>query len=189
MGHGAIMTQKDANKGGLFCGSWKKTKPYDTISRSGTLLVPGYVIPKSVYPKVELIPGLANHGASEPALSVKAFFTDVDILHLCGPVARHMFREGTKLPFRCPCAVTAKNHALVARICFSQKSWDEYWMPYVFKKQLKKQEVVDEFYQDPIMEWHREFQKIKVRPDNEFWRGLIQGPRKGRGLPEGLTFD
>lgn len=180
MGHGANMVQKDNRKAGLFEGRWRRTKPIDTVSRSSTMIVPGYVIPKTVWPKVALIPGLAIHGASEPALTVKAFFTDTDILHLCGPVARHLFRAGTKLPFSCAWRVTARNHALVARICFSQKTWDEYWWPRVFKRHIKGENARDEFENGLILEWHKEFQKLKVRPDEEFWRGLIQEPRKNR---------
>jgi len=66
----------------------------------------------------------------------------------------------------------------VARVCFEQKTWDEYWFPKVFRRHLRKREgLIEEFEAGPIVDQQREFEKIKQRPDDEFWRGLIQEER------------
>jgi len=171
MGHGASMTQKDGKKKGLFDGRWKRSKSLDLISRCSTMIVPGYTIPRNVWPKVELINGLRMHGASEPAITVKAFFAEVDILHLCGPLARHYFREGHHLPYSCSWKTTARNHALVARVCFSGRVWRKYWAPKVFRRHLR--DGLKEFDLEHITSQHIAFQKIKRRPDEEFWYGLM----------------
>ncbi len=176
IGHGAKLTQKGGKKNGLFEGQWKRTKPSDQVSRCSTMIVPGYVIPRTVWPKVHLINGLRLHGASEPALSVKAFFADVPILHLCGPIAYHFFREGHKMPYTCSWRVTARNHALVARVCFDDSTWREYWAPKIFRRHLKD-DGLKEFDQPHIVNQHEAFQTIKKRPDEEFWRGLMQEHR------------
>jgi len=201
MGHGARMRQKRGGaKNGLFDGQWKRRPgnlPSDDevymgpdgvddtyiadgapLSRCSTMIVPGYVVPKTVWPKLKLIDGLRCHGASEPAMTVKAFFADVPILHLCGPVCRHRFTPGHRLPYPCPWWKVARNHAMVARVCFEQKTWDEYWFPKVFRRHLRKREgLIEEFEAGPIVDQQREFEKIKQRPDDEFWRGLIQEER------------
>ena len=174
VGHGANMRQKEDTrrrkvKQGLFEGVWRRTKPRDTISRCSAMVVPGYAIPKTVWSKVKLIEGMQIHGASEMCLCVKAFFTDVDILHLCGPLAKHKFNS--KVPFPLRGRTQIRNHALVARVCFDQSTWDNYWIER-FRRGLKD-EGLKEFALDPIVQWHKEFQEIKCRPDDEFWRGLI----------------
>ena len=174
MGHGASMRQKDGRKNGLFEAQWRRSPPVESVSRCSTLVVPGYVIPRKVWPKVQLIPGMSIHGASEAALAVKAFFTDVDLLHLCGPVARHKFNS--KVPFELRWRTQARNHALVARVCFDDKTWHEYWA-IRFRRHIKE-EGLKEMENEPVLTWHREFQKIKCRPDEEFWTGLIGQPKK-----------
>jgi len=174
-GHGARMCQKNGRKNGLFDGSWIRTKPKDTISRCTTMIVPGYAISRSVWPKVSLIQGLKLHGASEPAITLKAFFADVDILHLCGPLARHRFTEGHRLPYSCPWQTTAMNHALVARVCFDDSTWQSYWSPKVFRRQLKGDNL-SLLDSAPVLDQQRAFQSIKQRPDEEFWRGVLLVP-------------
>jgi glycosyltransferase involved in cell wall biosynthesis len=173
-GHGANMRQKNGKKAGLFDAEWKTTKPVDAISRSATMIVPGYVIPRSIWPKVKPPQGLKWHGASEPAISVPAFFTDIDILHLCGPLARHRFTEGHHLPYECPWSVTSRNHALVARVFFTVDTWERYWLG-IFRRHLKD-EGLKEFYEPHIMDQQRAFEGLKKRPDEEFWRGLMLSP-------------
>lgn len=174
MGHGAVMSQKSGRKRGLFDGRWKRRPAFDSISRCSTMIVPGYVIPKTIWPKVRLIEGLKLHGASEPALTVKAFFADVSILHLCGPLARHRFTAGHRLPYECSWRTVVRNHALVARVCFDDSTWREYWYP-IFHRWLK--DGMSEFDEPHITSQYEDFQKIKQRPDEEFWKGLIQKPR------------
>lgn len=170
LGHGALMRQKDGRKAGLFHGRWRRHKQLDTVSRCSTMIVPGYVIPQSVWPKVRLIDGLRNHGASEPALTVKAFFAEVDILHLCGPIAYHRFNS--KVPFPCTGKEQIRNHGLVARVCFDNDTWENYW-----SKTAVRKVSMEEFNTEIVLEQHRAFQEIKKRPDEEFWRGLILQPK------------
>lgn len=170
MGHGANMRQKQGNKRGLFDGRWKRTKPLDRVSRCSTMIVPGYVVPSSIWPKIRLIDQLAQHGASEAALTVPAFFADIPILHLCEHLARHKFNS--RMPYNTSWKICARNHALVARVFFDEDTWKNYWWPKVFKRQLKTSDD-QYFWQEQIVQRHKEFQSIKQRPDEEFWRGLM----------------
>lgn len=170
-GHGATMTQKTGRKRGLFEGIWRTREPHAKISRSSTMCVPGYAIPKSVFPKVRLIDGMKLWGASEPAITVKAFFADVDILHLCGPMCRHGFRKGKHLPYSCPWSTCVKNHGLIARICFEEKTFEEYWWRFVLARWVNG--LHDFFFSESANKQHKEFQAIKKRPDEEFWYGCM----------------
>lgn len=182
-GHGAIMSQQKDN--GLFVGRWRNTQPRDRVSRCSMMVVPGYVIPRSIYPKVAWLPQLKEWGGSEPAITVRAFFADVDVLHLCGPIARHLFRGKTEdgkidRPFDCAFSVTMRNHAHTARLCFEDETWSRYWWPEVFAR-FAKPEDEQEFHTEEVLRQHREFLEIKQRPDREFWLGLTNAP-----LPKSL---
>jgi hypothetical protein len=106
-------------------------------------------------------------------VTLKAFFQDVDILHLCGPMARHYFREGRQIPYSAPWESVWRNHALVARVCFDDKTWYEHWLPNVFYKHLSPEAKRDLESAEVVAE-HEAFLAQKVRPDREFWRGLLQ---------------
>jgi len=117
------------------------------------------------------------HRRSEPCITVRAFFTDVDILHLCGPIARHLFRGKTEdggivRPFSAPFSVTWRNHAHTARLCFDDATWQRYWWPGVFGKWGKREEE-REFHTPEVIAQHSQFASYKQRSDEEFWRGLI----------------
>jgi len=178
-GHGSIMSQQD---NGLFVGRWRNKQPRDTLSRCSMMIVPGYVIPRSVYPKVAWLPQLRGWGGSEPCITVRAFFADVDVLHLCGPIARHLFRDklvngAINRPFNAPFHETWRNHAHTARLCFDDETWERYWWPEIFSTWGKPNELA-EFHTPEAMAQHREFLEHKQRPDAEFWLGLM-----GRELP------
>jgi glycosyltransferase involved in cell wall biosynthesis len=173
-GHGSIMSQQP---NGLYVGRWRNRQPRDTISRCSMMVVPGYVIPRSVYPQVEWLPQLKQWGGSEPCITVRAFFADVDILHLCGPIARHLFRgkkeDGSiDRPFSCPFSVTWRNHAHTSRLCFDDDTWDRYWWPEIYRKWAQPEEEA-EFQTPEVVQQHRQFLSYKQRPDDEFWRGLM----------------
>lgn len=183
-GHGSVMRQQP---NGLFVGQWRNGQPRDKLSRCSMMVVPGYVIPASVYPKVAWLPQLRHWGGSEPCITVQAFFADVDVLHLCGPIARHLFRgkiqeDGkTKIdrPFHPPFSATWRNHAHTARMCFDDETWTRYWWPEVFAKWADHGNAEGEFYSPEVMAQHAKFRSYKQRPDEEFWLGLM-----GKDLPE-----
>ena len=170
-GHGAFF--RLCKQRGYFVADWNRRTPRDPVSRITTLIVPGYVMTREVYEKVFWIRSLRGWGASEPAVTLKAFFQDVDILHLCGHMARHFFRKGREIPYSAPWESVWRNHALVARICFDDKTWYEHWLPNVFYKQLSSA-VRYELESPAVVAEHEAFLAQKVRPDREFWRGLLR---------------
>ena len=182
-GHGSTMAQQP---NGLFLGRWRNRQPRDPISRCSMMIVPGYVIPRTVYPKVAWLPQMLQWGGSEPCITVRAFFADIDVLHLCGPIARHLFRGkkedgGIDRPFSAPFSATWRNHAHVARLCFDERTWERYWWPSIFSK-WNRDNAEPEFHTTQVVQQHADFQSYKQRPDEEFWRGLM-----GKQLPDSLS--
>ena len=170
-GHGAFF--RLCKQRGYFNADWNKRTPRDDVSRITSLIVPGYVMPRAIYEKVFWIDSLRGWGASEPAVTLKAFFQDVDILHLCGHMARHFFRKGREIPYSASWESVWRNHALVARICFDDRTWYEYWLPKVFYKHLSSA-VRYELESPAVVAEHEAFLAHKKRPDREFWRGLLR---------------
>jgi glycosyltransferase involved in cell wall biosynthesis len=172
-GHGAHMAQKTEKKRGLFEGRWKRRRLKYPLSRSATLMVPGYCVPRKVWPEVYPTTGLSGWGATEPAITVKAFFANVDILHLCGPMCRHGFRPGTRIPYTTRWDTVVRNHAITAFICFSDRTWRRYWKRKILGRWLKGKDW--DFFDQPFMQEQRdEFQsKFKKRPDRHFWTHMI----------------
>lgn len=168
-GHGGGF--KLAKDKGLFGSRWNRRTPRDKLSRISTLIVPGYVMPRDTYEKVFWVHGLRGWGGSEAAVAVKAFFQDIDLLHLCGPLARHYFRGN--LPYPASWESVWRNHALIARICFDDKTWYEHWLPDVFDDHLTPAARRDLESPDVISQ-HEAFLAQKLRPDREFWRGLLR---------------
>lgn len=160
------------DKRGYFSAKWNHRQPRETISRCSTLVVPGYVVPRSVFERVRLIGALRGWGASEAAITVKAFFLNIDLLHVCGPLARHFFRPNGKIPYATPWRSVWRNHALVARLCFDDRAWFEHWLPNVFDKHLSAQSRKD-LESAEVLREHESFLAEKQRPDREFWRGLM----------------
>lgn len=153
-----------------FGAEWKLTKPRKKISTVNSLRAPAYVIPASLYPKVAWSPLLRGWGGSEACVSLKAFFTGVPILHLCGPIAYHKFKS--KFHYPVTWDEIWRNHALIARICFSERTWYDYWLPKIFEPHLNDS-VQREMESDAVRDEQRAFQKLKVRPDHEFWTHLV----------------
>lgn len=180
-GHGAVMRQQDGKKCGLFGAAWKNRAARDKLSRCSTFVVPGYVMSRETFEVVRWIDGLLGWGASEPAITVKAFFADVSLLHLCGPLCRHYFRPGTKIPYDAPWTQVATNHALVARVCFEEATWRDYWIPQVFRRWLSPEDL-ESLEAESVKRQHEAFRLVKQRPDREFWRGLIL-----TDFPEGVA--
>jgi len=163
-GHGALL--RLCEKRAYFSGTWIRRKPPEPLSPISTLIVPGYVMPRQVYDRVRWIGALRGWGASEAAITVKAFFLKIPILHLCGPLARHLFRK--KLPYSVPWETVWRNHALVARVCFDERTWFDNWLPEVFEGHLTDPMLQDLESPDVLAE-HEAFIAAKERTDQEFF--------------------
>lgn len=131
-GHGATMGL--CPKHGYFSPRWQTRTPRTTISKITALITPGYVMPRGVHELVRWSDLMRGWGATEAAVWVKAFCLDIDILHLCGPLARHLFRKTSH--FDTPPKVSWRNHAIVARTCFDEAAWRDHWLPRVFASVL-----------------------------------------------------
>ena len=112
-------------------------------------------------------------GGSEAAVSLKAFFLGIPILHHCGPLARHLFKESFQ--YQVNSAGVAWNHAVIARVCFEERTWQEHWLPRVFGQELPDA-TLNELNSPAIRDEQREFQRSKVRGDRDFWRWLLKVP-------------
>ena len=168
VGHGARFRLGTSH--GYFGVRWINRRPRKEVTRIETLVVPGYVMPRSIYERVRWIEELRGWGGSEPAITLKAFFLGIPILHLCGPLARHLFRSSN--PYSTPWESVWRNHALVARVCFDERTWCEHWLPEVFEKRLSPQARQD-LESDAVLAEHMTFQQAKVRPDRDFWEQIL----------------
>lgn len=166
--HGALFSF-DRRKS-VFAAQWNRIEPPSAISTVSSLRAPLYLIPREVYPKVCWSRALRGWGGSEACVSLKAFFAGVDLLHLCGPVAWHKLKSKFHYPVDWP--EVWRNHAIIARICFDERTWYEYWLPDVFDVKLTEPAKAD-LESDLVVDEHRQFQKIKVRRDIDFWKRLV----------------
>jgi glycosyltransferase involved in cell wall biosynthesis len=166
--HGASM--RLCPNRGYITARWRPYAPWVRLSRISTLKAPGYLIPREIYERVHWVRGLRGWGASELAIALKAFFLDIDILHLCGPIASHRFRK--KPHYELSWNEIWRNHALIVRVCFDDRTWFNYWLPEVFKDHINK-EIEKDLESENIMAQHKIFMAEKLRPDREFWRGML----------------
>lgn len=175
--HGAYLAlAADDKRAGMVGVSWLRKTVGERITRSSGLFVP-YAIPAAIFPRVRWPNGMRDFGQSEMSLVTKAFFADVDILHLCGPFARHKFRR--KQPYRASGWMYAANHAIVCRVCFTLATWEQYWFPKVFARRFDRAEF-DKAWM--LCEQAEFASRYKQRPDSEFWRGLLDAP-----VPDGVS--
>jgi hypothetical protein len=128
-------------------------------------------VPRNLFDNLRWIPQLRGWGGSEAAIALKAFFLGIDILHVCGPVTRHLFRP--KFGYAVCDEEVSRNHALITRVCFDDRTWFEHWLPRVFEGHLSPEAVRDLEAPDVVAE-HKEFMRLKRRPDREFWLGLLR---------------
>jgi glycosyltransferase involved in cell wall biosynthesis len=158
---------------GAFAARYRVLRPLSRISRITALRAPGYVMPRKVYEQVKWPAPLRGWGASEAAVGLKAFFLGVPILHLCGPLARHLFKESFQ--YDVDSQGVAWNQAVIARVCFDDRTWHEHWLPHVFARELPAS-TLRELEAPSIRDEQREFQRRKVRSDRDFWRWLLKLP-------------
>jgi glycosyltransferase involved in cell wall biosynthesis len=164
---------QDKGKKNVIGNHWQKQHMPNGIVRSYGTFVP-YAIPAEVFPKVRWSRMMRGQGGHEAAVSVRAFFTETDILYDHWHVARHMFRDQGR-------SIVSnrdwwRNHAITCRVCFGDKTWQNYWLPHVFAHQVERRNLADELNGDQIMAEHEAFQKLKHRTDAAYWRGLYHEP-------------
>jgi glycosyltransferase involved in cell wall biosynthesis len=175
VGYGASFTL--CPERGFFSSRSRFDRPRQEITRISALRSPGYLIPRSVYPRVAWSTALRGWGATDYCLALKAFFTDVDVLMANTAATRHLFRK--RIPYDTSWDGVWRNHALIARICFDDRTWHEYWLPEIFQQNLSEPTLV-ELSSATILAERDVFHATKVRPDREFWRGLLRIPEPGR---------
>jgi len=126
-----------------------------------------------VYGRVAWIAGLRGWGATDYSVALKAFFADVDIFHINTRATEHLFRK--RIPYETSWASVWRNHALIARVCFDDRTWIRYWLPEVFRGNLSDH-TLRELDSSAVIAEREAFITEKVRPDREFWRGLLRIP-------------
>jgi hypothetical protein len=169
IGHGAVF--RLCPKHGYFAARWKRLPPTRRVTRISSLKAPGYVVPRSVYERVPWIGELRGWGGTEAAISLKAFFLGLPLLHLCGPLARHRFKRS--FAYDVTSQEVWRNQALIARICFDERTWFDYWLPHVFAERLLPSSSA-ELDSDSVRDQQREFQRQKICTDQEFWTSLLK---------------
>jgi hypothetical protein len=156
---------------GFFTSTWRQWFQRRGVQQISGLRAPPYLIPRGLYEDVAWSRFLQGWGGSEASVVVKAFFTGHRILHISGPVVRHQFQA------RSGFAVTwdelFRNQAVIARICFAQKTWDNYWLPRVFDGHLAEQ-TRQALESEPLLAEHRRFQGRKRFADRHFWTDLLK---------------
>ncbi len=65
-----------------------------------------------------------------------------------------------------------RNQALIARTCFEERTWYEYWYPNVFEPNLDCQSK-RELESEKVKAEQTAFSSLKRRPDSEFWTELL----------------
>jgi glycosyltransferase involved in cell wall biosynthesis len=156
---------------GHFTGRWRTWRWRRCVSPVTALRAPPYLVPRSVYSAVAWSPSLRGWGASEASVGVKAFFSGTPILHVGGPLAKHLFRG--EFHYETTWDGVWRNHALIARICFDDANWFGYWLPRVFEEHLTR-EAHDLLESPAIRDEHEAFRPFKVRSDRQFWTDLLR---------------
>lgn len=158
---------------GYFSGRWRQTLSLRRISDVTGLRAPPYLVPRSMYGSVAWSRALRGWGASEASIVVKSFFMGIGILHIAGPLARHRFQR--RFHYETTWDGVWRNQAIIARICFDDATWFQYWLPEVFEPHLTDESRVAIEGADVLAE-HREFLSKKRRTDRQFWTDLLRLP-------------
>jgi len=161
-----------APRNGLFSARWRRSFTRQMSIVTG-LKAPLYVIPKARYEEVAWSRSLSGWGASDASVALKAFFVGLPIVHLKGPLARHRFQRQFSYPTTWE--GVWKNQAILARVCFDEATWRNYWLPEVFEQHLsdKNRLLLDS---PGILKECEEFRRRKIRSDGSFWTELLRAP-------------
>jgi hypothetical protein len=141
------------------------------VTRISGLRSPGYVIPRTAYGRVGWSRSLRGWGATDYAVAHKAFFTDVQILHVNAEATEHWFRKTSHYETNWP--GVWRNHGLIASDCFDDRTWTRSWLSAVFRANLMA-DALDELDSPGVRAEHERFMELTVRSDREFWRGLLR---------------
>lgn len=164
--HGAYFVH--GARGRWLAAEWKLRAPRANVTRINSLRAPAYALPRRLYPTLRWSQALRGWGGTEAALSLKAFFAGIEILHLCGPLVQHKFKRS--FHYNVGWREVWRNQAIVARVCFAERTWDRYWRP-VFAKHLAEEDL-RELDAPAILAERDAFTTQKVRSDQEFWTRL-----------------
>jgi glycosyltransferase involved in cell wall biosynthesis len=158
-------------KHGFFTCDWRQWRIRRRISPVTGLRAPPYCIPKTHYSRVAWSESLKGWGASEASVGVRSFFSGVPILHVGGPLSLHRFRR--RFSYETTWDGIWRNHAIIARVCFDERTWKRYWLPRVFEAHLTEA-ARNDLKSDAVQAEHETFQALKVRSDRQFWTDLLQ---------------
>lgn len=158
-------------KHGYFSAVWRQWFQRRGISRVTALRAPPYLIPRDLYTDVAWSANLQGWGASEASVVMKSFFMGIPILLYSGPLARHRFQK--QFPYETTWEGVWRNQAIIARICFDERTWSRYWLRRVFEPHLSD-EARRAVESDAVRQEHAEFQARKRRADREFWTELLR---------------
>lgn len=158
---------------GFFTGQWRQWWPTRRVSQVTGLRSPPYLVPRALYPCIAWSQSLRGWGASEASVVLKAFFLNLAIYHIWGPLARHQFRR--RFPYETTWDGIWRNHAIIARICFDDATWQRHWLPRVFEPHLSSDALADVNSAEVLAE-HEAFLRHKRRPDSHFWTELLRQP-------------
>ncbi len=158
---------------GYLTATWRQWFQRRGVRQVSGLRAPPYLIPRKLYDDVAWSTCLQGWGASEASVVVKAFFTGRRVLHFSGPVVRHRFQQ--KSEFAVSWDELYQNQAVIARVCFSEKTWKRYWLPRVFEGHLSEQ-ACRLLASPQLLAEYEKFQQRKCRADREFWTELLKLP-------------
>jgi glycosyltransferase involved in cell wall biosynthesis len=156
---------------GYFSAKWRSWRWRRRVSQITALRAPPYLIPRSLYSRIAWSPCLQGWGASESSITIKSFFTATPILHVGGPLARHLFRR--QFHYQTTWDGIWRNQAIIARICFADATWFGHWLPRVFDGHLTD-EARATLESAEIQAEHRDFQATKTKTDRQFWTELLR---------------
>lgn len=167
--HGASF--RLCSKRSFFSASWRQWPSLRRTTTVTGLRAPPYLIPRELYAKVAWSKSLRGWGASDASVAVKAFFTNIRILHISKALARHRFQK--KFPYTTTWDEVWRNHAIIARVCFDDSTWFQYWLPQIFEPHLTE-EARHTLESSQIQAEHEQFLRRKVRTDRQFWTDLLR---------------
>jgi len=157
-------------KRGYFSARWRQWFQLRRITQVTGLRAPAYLIPSSVYARVGWSPMLRGWGASEASVGVRAFFSGTPIHHLRGPLSRHRFQNSSQFPVSWD--EIYRNQAIIARICFDDEAWLNYWLPLLGPHLTAATQA--ELDSTEMHAEREQFRNHKIRPDREFWTHLLR---------------
>ena len=123
-------------KHSYFSANWRLRWGLNQLTAVTALRAPPYLIPRRLYPRIAWSQSLRSWGGSEASVSVKSFFSAIEIVHVRGPLARHRFQRA--FSYDVTWEDMWRNQAIIARVCFDDATWFRHWLPNVFQAHLSR---------------------------------------------------